>query len=153
MKFYIFTCKHKLAQRISYWSEKYNNYNVLKYSLTIWSAARFRGSFSFFSRRHDFRYVLIRFLALSLNSGNCLLHDWIMAKIFSLGCLEIGTSLSRFSSTNNLTNIWKTRQIGIRTFFQRNVELNFWWINKYFVHVMNLVGARGAFHILGARGI
>ena len=109
---------------------------ILNWSLTIWSAARLSGSFSFFSRRHDFRYVLILFLALSLNSGNCLLHDWIMAKIFSLGCLEIGTSLSRFSSTNNLTNIWKTRQIcNLRTFFWRNVTLHYRWINnRCFVH-------------------
>lgn len=54
----------------------------------------------------DLRYVLILFLALSANSGNCLVHESMMAWIFSLGCLLIGTILSKFSSTNNLTNIW-----------------------------------------------
>lgn len=53
----------------------------------------------------DFKYVLIRFLALSANSGNCLVQESMIAWIFSFGCLLMGTILSRFSSTNNLTNI------------------------------------------------
>ena len=58
--------------------------------------------------RHDLRYVLIRLRALSANSGNCLVQESIMACIFSLGCLDIGTIRSRFSSTNRRTNIQKT---------------------------------------------
>jgi len=56
-----------------------------------------------------------------------------MAKIFSLGCLEIGTSLSRFSSTNSLTNICKTWYIGITIFFQKIVVLHYRWTNTCFV--------------------
>lgn len=57
--------------------------------------------------RHDLRYVLIRLRALSANSGNCRVHESIIAWIFSLGCFDIGTMRSRFSSTNRRTNIWK----------------------------------------------
>ena len=63
------------------------------------------GSLSLVERRHDFKYVRMRFLALSPNSGNWRWHDMIMALIFSLGCLEIGTRRSKFSSTNRRTNI------------------------------------------------
>jgi hypothetical protein len=34
--------------------------------------------------------VRMRARAHSPYSGNCLMHDWIMALIFSLGCLEMG---------------------------------------------------------------
>lgn len=60
----------------------------------------------FFMRRQDLRYVRMRLRARSWNSGNCRLHDSMMAWIFSLGCLEMGTIRSRFSSTNSRTNIW-----------------------------------------------
>jgi hypothetical protein len=33
-----------------------------------------------------------------------------MACIFSLGCLDIGTIRSRFSSTNRRTNIWNNNK-------------------------------------------
>ena len=36
-----------------------------------------------------------------------------MACILSLGCLEMGTILSRFSSTNRRTNIWNKRNTNI----------------------------------------
>ena len=39
------------------------------------------------------------------NSGNCRSHASSIAWILSLGCLEIGDTRSRFSSTNSLTNI------------------------------------------------
>lgn len=54
-----------------------------------------------------FRYVLILFLALSANSGNCLVQLSMIACIFSFGCFEMGTIRSKFSSTNSLTNICK----------------------------------------------
>lgn len=59
----------------------------------------------FFMRRQDLRYVRMRLRARSWNSGNCRLHDSMMAWIFSLGCLEMGTMRSRFSSTKRRTNI------------------------------------------------
>uniref|UniRef100_A0A224XU12 Putative secreted protein n=1 Tax=Panstrongylus lignarius TaxID=156445 RepID=A0A224XU12_9HEMI len=55
--------------------------------------------------RQDFKYVLILFLARSPYSGNCLVHESMIAWIFSFGCFDIGTDLSRFSSTNKRTNI------------------------------------------------
>ena len=79
--------------------------------ITIWSAVLLSGSFSFFNLRHDFRYVRILFLARSRNSGNWRWQAWIMASTFSLGCLEIGTRRSRFSSTKSRTNIWKIQSI------------------------------------------
>lgn len=60
----------------------------------------------FFMRRQDLRYVRMRLRARSWNSGNCRLQDSMMAWIFSLGCLEMGTMRSRFSSTKSRTNIW-----------------------------------------------
>ena len=57
--------------------------------------------------RQDFGYVLIRLRALSANSGNCLVHESMIACIFSLGCFEIGTIRSKFSSTKRRTNIYK----------------------------------------------
>jgi len=63
--------------------------------------------------RQLFRYVRILFLALSANSGNCLVQLSMIACIFSFGCFEIGTMRSRFSSTNSLTNICReTRRNG-----------------------------------------
>lgn len=59
----------------------------------------------FFMRRQDLRYVRMRLRARSWNSGNCRLQDSMMAWIFSLGCLEMGTMRSRFSSTKRRTNI------------------------------------------------
>lgn len=59
----------------------------------------------FFMRRQDLRYVRIRLRARSWNSGNCRLQDSMMAWIFSLGCLEMGTMRSKFSSTKSRTNI------------------------------------------------
>lgn len=59
----------------------------------------------FFMRRQDLRYVRMRLRARSWNSGNCRLQDSMMAWIFSLGCLEMGTIRSRFSSTKRRTNI------------------------------------------------
>ncbi|EAW76375.1 hCG2019491, partial [Homo sapiens] len=53
----------------------------------------------------DLRYVRMRLRARSWNSGNCRLQDSMMAWIFSLGCLEMGTMRSRFSSTKRRTNI------------------------------------------------
>ena len=58
-------------------------------------------------RLQDFKYVLILFRDLSWNSGNWRSHASRIAWILSLGCLDIGTIRSKFSSTNNLTNIWK----------------------------------------------
>jgi len=57
------------------------------------------------SRRHDLRYVRIRLRERTWNSGNCRSHASSIAWILSLGCLEIGETRSRFSSTNNRTNI------------------------------------------------
>lgn len=59
----------------------------------------------FFMRRQDLRYVRMRLRARSWNSGNCRLQDSMMAWIFSLGCLEMGTMRSKFSSTKSRTNI------------------------------------------------
>lgn len=59
----------------------------------------------FFMRRQDLRYVRMRLRARSWNSGNCRLQDSMMAWIFSLGCLEMGTMRSKFSSTKRRTNI------------------------------------------------
>lgn len=56
-------------------------------------------------RRQDFKYVLMRFRDLSESSGNCRPHESIIACTLSLGCLLMGTCLSKFSSTNNRTNI------------------------------------------------
>lgn len=70
--------------------------------------------------RHDLRYVLILLRALSANSGNCRVHESIIAWIFSLGCFDIGTMRSRFSSTNRRTNIWKI----IISKFKKNVTIN-----------------------------
>lgn len=83
------------------------NINRKIYSLTA-SHGEF-GSLALLFLRHDLRYVRILFLALSANSGNCLVHESIMAWIFSLGCLLIGTIRSRFSSTNSLTNIYNKK--------------------------------------------
>lgn len=66
---------------------------------------------TFLFRLQLFRYVLILFLARSANSGNCRVHESMIACIFSFGCLDIGTILSRFSSTNRRTNIWKITSI------------------------------------------
>jgi len=56
-------------------------------------------------RRHDFKYVLMRLRDLSDSSGNCRPHESIIACTLSLGCLLMGTCLSKFSSTNSRTNI------------------------------------------------
>ena len=83
------------------------------------------GSLSLVERRHDFKYVRMRFLALSPNSGNWRWHDMIMALIFSLGCLEIGTRRSKFSSTNRRTNICDLKK---KTWNYRRVT---WRSNNY----------------------
>lgn len=57
--------------------------------------------------RQLFRYVRILLRVRSANSGNCRAHASMMAWIFSLGCLLMGTMRSRFSSTNRRTNICK----------------------------------------------
>lgn len=62
---------------------------------------------TFLFRLQLFKYVLIRFRARSANSGNCRLQESIIAWIFSFGCFDIGTILSRFSSTKRRTNILK----------------------------------------------
>lgn len=87
----------------------YCNNRKIEYSLTA-SHVEF-GSLALLFLRHDLRYVRILFLALSANSGNCLVHESIMAWIFSLGCLLIGTIRSRFSSTNSLTNICNKKNV------------------------------------------
>ena len=58
-------------------------------------------------RRHDFRYVRILLRDRSWNSMNCRLHASRIACTFSLGCFDIGTMRSRFSSTNRRTNSWR----------------------------------------------
>ena len=65
----------------------------------------------FFMRRQDLRYVRMRLRARSWNSGNCRLQDSMMAWIFSLGCLEMGTMRSRFSSTKRRTNICRRHRL------------------------------------------
>jgi hypothetical protein len=51
------------------------------------------------------RYVRILFLARLANSGNCRVHESMMACTFSFGCFEMGKHRSRFSSTKSRTNI------------------------------------------------
>lgn len=51
------------------------------------------------------RYVRILLRVLSANSGNCRAHASMIAWIFSLGCLLMGTMRSKFSSTNSRTNM------------------------------------------------